>query len=130
DTGEQLLQRAKVAAGRIEQGIALLNDPVCLEAFRIANRAMATAAKQRQGVFEGKDPNTIKPAWRPFQLAFILMNLPGIARPETADREVVALLFFLTGGGKTVAYLGLAAFTIVLRWRLAPTCGLSRGMAW
>jgi hypothetical protein len=43
------------------------------------------------------------------------MNLPGIANPMHADRNVVDLLFFPTGGGKTEAYLGLAAFTIVLR---------------
>ncbi len=114
-TAEQLMQQAKVAAGRIEEGIALLSDPVCLEAFRIANRAMANAARQRQGVFEGKEPGTIEPAWRPFQLAFILMNLRGIADPKHSDREVVDLLFFPTGGGKTEAYLGLAAFTLVLR---------------
>ena len=34
---------------------------------------------------------------------------------RTHDREVVDLLFFPTGGGKTEAYLGLAAFTLVLR---------------
>ena len=55
------------------------------------------------------------PEWRPFQLAFLLMNLPGIAEPASDDREVVDLLFFPTGGGKTEAYLGLAAFTLVLR---------------
>src|SRR5450759_5839827 len=43
------------------------------------------------------------------------MNLPGIAEPESDDRTVVDLLFFPTGGGKTEAYLGLAAFTLVLR---------------
>ena len=43
------------------------------------------------------------------------MNLHGIADPTHADREVVDLLFFPTGGGKTEAYLGLAAFTLVLR---------------
>ena len=43
------------------------------------------------------------------------MNLPGIADPTHADRKVVDLLFFPTGGGKTEAYLGLAAFTLVLR---------------
>jgi hypothetical protein len=48
-------------------------------------------------------------------LAFVLMNLPGIADPKDDDREVVDLLFFPTGGGKTEAYLGLAAFTLVLR---------------
>ncbi len=115
ETAELLLQRADVAAGRIAHGIELLADPQCLEAFRIANRVMATAARQRQGVIAKKDPTTIHPEWRPFQLAFILMNLPGMADPAHGDREVVDLLFFPTGGGKTEAYLGLAAFTLVLR---------------
>src|SRR3954452_10491889 len=43
------------------------------------------------------------------------MNLPGIVDPAHDDREAVDLLFFPTGGGKTEAYLGLAAFTLVLR---------------
>ncbi|MHB8900295.1 MAG: hypothetical protein ACYC6Y_16215, partial [Thermoguttaceae bacterium] len=115
ETAKELLGRAEIAADRIEQGITLLSDPECLEAFRIANRTMALAAKRRQGVMSGKDPNAITPAWRPFQLAFVLMNLPGIADPTHADRNVVDLLFFPTGGGKTEAYLGLAAFTLVLR---------------
>ncbi len=67
------------------------------------------------GVMQGKPPESIQPKWRPFQLAFLLMNLKGIADPTHADREVVDLLFFPTGGGKTEAYLGLAAFTLVLR---------------
>ena len=50
ETGELLLNNAKVAARRIEEGIALLQDAQCLEAFRIANRAMATAARRRMGV--------------------------------------------------------------------------------
>ena len=55
------------------------------------------------------------PRWRAFQLAFLLLNLPGIADPADPEREIVDLLFFPTGGGKTEAYLGLAAFTMVLR---------------
>src|SRR5439155_3595431 len=55
--------------------------------------------------------------------AFILMNLKGIADPTDADREVVDLLFFPTGGGKTEAYLGLAAFTLVLRRLRHPGIG-------
>ncbi|HTU21285.1 MAG TPA: hypothetical protein VMG10_24740 [Gemmataceae bacterium] len=43
------------------------------------------------------------------------MNLHGIVEPTDADREVVDLSFFPTGGGKTEVYLGLAAFTLVLR---------------
>ena len=123
ETANELLNRAKVAAGRIDAGIALLADPVCLTAFKIANGAMAIAARRRLGVMAGKDPATVKPAWRPFQLAFLLMNLPGIAQPTSHDREVVDLLFFPTGGGKTEAYLGLAAFTLVLRRLRDPSIG-------
>ena len=115
ETATELLNRAQVAAKRIQEGIDLLSDPQCLEAFRLANKAMATAARRRMGVMQGKPPESIQPKWRPFQLAFILMNLKGISEPTHADREVVDLLFFPTGGGKTEAYLGLAAFTLVLR---------------
>ena len=115
DTAKELLDRTDVAAKRIEQGIAILDDPQCPEAFKIANRAMAVAAKRRQGIMLDKDPATIVPKWRPFQLASILMNLPGISDPTHADHNAVDLLFFPTGGGKTEAYLGLAAFTLILR---------------
>jgi len=116
DMVDELLKRAGTAADRIEAGIKLLADPQALDAFRIANRAMATAVRQRRSIAEQKDPAQVAaPAWYPFQLAFILMNLRGLVEPAHADREVVDLLFFPTGGGKTEAYLGLAAFTLVLR---------------
>ena len=114
-TGQELVQRANVAANRIESGIELLSVPDCLEAFRIANKCMAEAARRRFGVMQGKPYGEVNPAWRPFQLAFLLMNLRSIAEPGSDDRDVVDLLFFPTGGGKTEAYLGLAAFTLVLR---------------
>ncbi|HEX73509.1 MAG TPA: helicase, partial [Candidatus Hydrogenedentes bacterium] len=115
-TGAELIDRAEAAAARIESGIHLLGDPVALDAFKTANRVMAVAARRRFGAMQGKDPVAVPPpAWRPFQLAFILMNLEGIASPAHLDRGIVDLLFFPTGGGKTEAYLGLAAFTLVLR---------------
>ena len=108
ETAEELLRLAGVAAGRIERGIEVLTeDADALDAFRVANRAVARALERRLGI-EG-------PRWRAFQLAFLLLNVPGLADPRAPDRETVDLLFFPTGGGKTEAYLGLAAFTMVLR---------------
>ncbi|MFC5641419.1 DISARM system helicase DrmA [Kitasatospora cinereorecta] len=68
-------------------------------------------------------------SWYPFQLAFVLLNLPALTDPAHAERRtenstvaggeapaaVVDLLFFPTGGGKTEAYLGLAAYTFAIR---------------
>ena len=115
-TGEDLLNKARIAANRIAAGIDSLADPQVLEAFRLANKAMARAARQRRAFTTGTKPEDGKPpAWRPFQLAFILMNLPAMHTSSHPDRAGVDLLFFPTGGGKTEAYLGLAAFTLVLR---------------
>jgi hypothetical protein len=128
ETATTLLQRAEIAAGRIEIGIALLAQPLVLEAFRLANRAMSMQARRRSSQSSGLPDSAIDPEWRPFQLAFLLMNLEGIVRPESADRSTVDLLFFPTGGGKTEAYLGLAAFTLVHRRLKNPgvnSCGLT-----
>jgi len=112
---EQLLANAEMAADRIEDGVACLADPVALEAFCIANRTVAEAGRRRMALERGVAPASITPSWRPFQLAFLLLNIKGLVEPGHTDRQVVDLLFFPTGGGKTEAYLGLAAFTIALR---------------
>ena len=115
-TANDLLINAKVAANRIEAGIQALNTPDILYAFKLANRCMAQAARRREAILRQTTPDRIgAPRWRPFQLAFILMTLRSIAEPSCDDRERVDLLFFPTGGGKTEAYLGLAAFTLILR---------------
>jgi hypothetical protein len=107
-TAESLLRYAEIAADRIEQGIVVLTrGSDVLDAFRMANRAVARALRRRIKVQN--------PRWRAFQLAFLLLNLPGLADPSDPNRETVDLLFFPTGGGKTEAYLGLAAFAMVLR---------------
>jgi len=108
DTASELVRLASIAADRIERGIAVLEqDADALDAFRVANRAIARALRQRLKIDS--------PQWKAFQLAFILLNLPGLADPRDPGRDIVDLLFFPTGGGKTEAYLGLAAFTMVLR---------------
>lgn len=108
DTAEELLRRAGYAADRIERGISMLaENPDALDAFRVANRVVGRALQQRT--------NEEAPKWRAFQLAFILLNVAGLADPEHAERQIADLLFFPTGGGKTEAYLGLAAFAMVLR---------------
>lgn len=111
-----LLNRCTEARGRILRGIDELSDPLVLEAFRIANRTMAMAARQRTAQLKGWRPEQVAaPVWRPFQLAFLLMNLRGLVNPLDPERAHLDLLFFPTGGGKTEAYLGLAAFTLALR---------------
>ena len=99
-----------------------------LAAFCFANRAMllqrqhTTIAAEREkgtGYLEAKaqvEEDSRKVAsWRPFQLAFMLLNLPALTDPQHEDRDQVDLLFFPTGGGKTEAYLGLAAYTFAIR---------------
>jgi hypothetical protein len=114
-----LITRARTAAHRIRAGIDLLaHDPEVRQAFVFANRAMFFQARQRAR--RAKAPSADDPQWRLFQLAFILLSLADIALPEghegaRSHRDDVELIFFPTGGGKTEAYLGLIAFTLLLR---------------
>ena len=123
EVGKELLRLAGFAADRMERGIGLLvSDPDALDAFRVANRCVDRALRQRLG-----DSLDGPPEWRTFQLAFILLNLPGLGDSHDPDRRIVDLLFFPTGGGKTEAYLGLAAFAMVLRRLRRPGEGGRHG---
>jgi hypothetical protein len=124
------VERCRENLRRIQEGIALLAvDAQAAEAFRFANRAMwlqrirsVYSASRRRGQdveLEALDVPENR-SWYPFQLAFILLNLPALTRLDHPDRtgETEAtcdLLWYPTGGGKTEAYLGLAAYTMALR---------------
>lgn len=113
----ELLDNMDAARERIEAGIELLKrDRFAREAFVMMNTAMAMANRRRVAAIQQKAPEEVEaPRWRPFQLAFVLLNLVGMTDKMSAEREIVDLLFFPTGGGKTEAYLGLAAYGIALR---------------
>ena len=51
--------------------------------------------------------------WRPFQLAFLLASIPQLVDKNHPRREQVDIIWMPTGGGKTEAYLALAAFTML-----------------
>ncbi len=58
--------------------------------------------------------------WRAFQLAFLLMNVPEFVNENDTQefqrqREQVELIWFPTGGSKTEAYLGVAAYSMFLQ---------------
>ena len=106
------LKRCTDALRRMRKGAALLASDVDARlAFQLANRAML-----HQRHWTAADPLN----WYPFQLAFVLLALESTADPAADDRDVMDLLWFPTGGGKTEAYLLLTAFVIYLR-RLKAT---------
>jgi len=145
ETARLHLAQARNAADRIAAGIALLErDETACEAFRFANEAMwrqrvrqkAIDDRRRDGgatsienaVALADEPKERK--WRLFQLAFLLLNLPALTNPRHPERSgddaIVDLLFFPTGGGKTEAYLGLAAYVLAIR-RLQGTLASDDG---
>lgn len=127
--GDSVVKKCNDALVRIREGINLLvEDNISFDAFCFMNRAMIYqnsiknySKKHGKGI-ECSFKDFVDPrnpdndfGWRPFQIAFILMNLAGMVDPMHNDRELVDLLYFPTGGGKTEAYLGLMAFVIANR---------------
>lgn len=138
ETAAGLVKRCEECLERIEDGVRFLNENsevslAAKEAFMLTNRAMLIAQlRSTREVREptiGSDgrmlwtpsisnpdpsvPDMHRGFWRAFQIAFLLMSLRGIAEPDSPHREIVDLIWFPTGGGKTEAYLGLTAFTIL-----------------
>lgn len=129
-------QCARVA-DRMRDGLSYLrNDKKALRAFQLANHAIllqqivATSHLRKFKMepnsghlsFERpreapdvSNPPSGKGTWRPFQVAFLLSTLRSTGEGISPDRRTVELIWFPTGGGKTEAYSGLAAFSMFKR---------------
>ena len=144
DTGTAVrhIDNCKECLKRMKDGVSLLkSDQKIMRAFKLMNRAMLLQQLHynlplKSWKYDGRilefedEPNTIPVItdqstwygdisryghWRPFQLAFVLINLRSMAQRDCSDRDIVDLIWFPTGGGKTEAYLGLSAYTIFIR---------------
>ena len=141
DFSSQNVQKCKDINERIKVGIELLRtNKNALRAFQLANTAIYVQMFNNEKYFNSKKdgyeaweqneflpmsyneyeraayPNKNRvPSWRPFQLAFILQCLPSFIENKSPDKDLVDLLYFPTGGGKTEAYLAVSAFLIF--WR-------------
>lgn len=133
------IQECKHAYKRMYAGIETLrSNDNAYRAFLLANRAMfmqrihiamqgemaQTNADRYPGDEEISDrlcdmdysrESDANCRWRPFQIAFLLMDINSIVDDQSPERSIVDLIWFPTGGGKTEAYLGLTAFTIFYR---------------
>ena len=118
---ETLIEKEKNASLRIKKGIELIRDEdLVYTSFCFANKTMDLQNKWSQEVKnknkkEGKDKKIKEFKWRPFQIAFFLMNLEDIYNEKSENKNILDLLWIPTGGGKTEAYLGIMAYTIALR---------------
>lgn len=135
--GKRHLEECRNMLVRMQSGLRYLqSDDVAAKAFMLANHAVLlqqirAGDKERKLVYDPTSkrltlsrerfaPDPLSPpqgrgSWRPFQIAFLLAAVESTAEPSHEDRELVDLIFFPTGGGKTEAYLGLSAFSIFLR---------------
>lgn len=125
-----VVARLKRALARMRDGARVFADHPerarLLQAFRWANGAMLIQMRHSQRDLAGtRHPRAAAPdmpasydpgpTWRAFQLGFFLTTLRGLVDERHEDRDVVDLIWFPTGGGKTEAYLLLAAFEMFRR---------------
>ena len=111
ETAHSHIQRCKDVCSRIQNGIlAFKDDPILLESFKLANATMSLQHSWKKNSFGAPLPSL---RWRPFQLGFILLAAQSTCDLNAPDRDVLDLLWFPTGGGKTEAYLALIS---MLAW--------------
>jgi len=138
EAADRHIGKAEICAARMKAGLDFLKeDPLAAEAFQLANKAILmqqlTGGKKRLHDFNRQENrNRFTPVyqridfehlpentgyWRAFQIGFILSSLKSsiLDCEECEERDDVELIWFPTGGGKTEAYLGLAAFAMFYR---------------
>ena len=153
--GAENIKKCEEDYKRIKNNIVeFLNDAEKIKVFRLMNAAMfmqlwhSKSNNQEQVVRDSEALsfdyyktkaldttifNGVNAAWRPFQLAFILLNLDSIFQskddPKWEKRnELVDLVWFPTGGGKTESYLGIIAL-VALNRRLSLKKSKGNGVA-
>ena len=115
---ERVLSYIGECIGRLHEGIHVLaTNNLAWKAFLFTNEAMLQQAAKRLKLPQ----NAVR--WYPFQLCYLLMCIPDMVNEASLYRKTVDLLWFPTGGGKTEAYLAVAAFTIFFRRMTQPQRG-------
>jgi hypothetical protein len=130
----QTLDDCKFCSARMNEGVDLIErDSEVKQSFELANLAMImqnahrsdqiTPCPKCDDLWEHYRNLEQDFRWRPFQLAFLLLSIEPSINRNSKHRETVDLIWFPTGGGKTEAYLGVAAFTILHRRITSPENG-------
>jgi hypothetical protein len=115
------LEICREAARRMREGSnEIQNNAELRTIFRLANRAMyvqfAWSKGERHALAHHADSEQKQELiWRPFQFAFVLMCIKSAIDEGHDDRDIFDLIWFPTGGGKTEAYLFLAAYVLFFR---------------
>jgi len=108
------LDDIKLVIDRIKMSIDLIeSDEIVEKAFRLMNKTMGILWSSP--IYIDRLAENEKPKWRPFQLAFILFAMEAIVNESSDSRKEIDLLWFPTGGGKSMAYMGLMALTLIFR---------------
>lgn len=121
-----LVDRIEAWAKRMLSGVERLKrDEVAWRCFVLANEAMGiqmALSKARPKVPYGREERKSMPSidfsgrkWRPFQVAFLLGVIESLVDEASPDRDIVDVIWFPTGGGKTEAYLLVSAFELLRR---------------
>ena len=111
----RIVKRSEIALLRMRDTIERLRAADGDDLRTAFSLAMAAMRLQMMQASRNRGEPVSEPRWRPFQLGFLLVSLASTVDDSHGERDLVDLIWFPTGGGKTEAYLGLAAIEIFRR---------------